>query len=343
MKAQPELEFDPRPRAITTNSSDEFFVLRARAKAGEFVIESIEIGNGLGQWIFRVRWPVDKVPTTLHCEMTGSGHDGRIGLVKRPTSKHILDLAACAGSPARGVGMRPPFHLTAGRPFYLIPDPAMNPKALDAVWQCQCGSPIQKLVLICIAHHSSDSGTGSRPSRGRIARECNLCIRSVTRALRQLETTGWLSVRRTGTPDRKLTNNYVVHVDCRQQSLKLNGGLTVTRDGGLTVRNGGLTVSLTGREQAIKGFKALKGTSKVKSQGVGNGEKDAMEKFLGLLSSEERSAYGANWRLRYRECADKFNRVLMDVESAIKEGAQIISVAAVADIRWREFQPATRR
>ena len=54
IQAQPELEFDPRPREIVTDSSAEFFALCERDKAGELVIESIQRGDGNGQWICRV-------------------------------------------------------------------------------------------------------------------------------------------------------------------------------------------------------------------------------------------------------------------------------------------------
>ena len=52
---QPELTLD-RPREIVTNSTAEFLALCDRAKAGEFRIESIEVGEGAGQWVCLVRW-----------------------------------------------------------------------------------------------------------------------------------------------------------------------------------------------------------------------------------------------------------------------------------------------
>ncbi len=53
---QPELELDPRPQVIISESGEEFALLCDRARCGEFTIESIQVGDGNGQWIFRVRW-----------------------------------------------------------------------------------------------------------------------------------------------------------------------------------------------------------------------------------------------------------------------------------------------
>ncbi len=55
-EAQPELEFDPRPREIVTDSSEEFFALCARAVAGEFQITAVRVGDGPAQWICEVEW-----------------------------------------------------------------------------------------------------------------------------------------------------------------------------------------------------------------------------------------------------------------------------------------------
>jgi len=57
---QPELTFDSKPiekpNLIVTNSGPEFFVVCDRAKAGQFVIESMKVGDGPAQWICSVRW-----------------------------------------------------------------------------------------------------------------------------------------------------------------------------------------------------------------------------------------------------------------------------------------------
>jgi hypothetical protein len=50
---QPELPFDPRPDLIVTDYASEFFALCAR---DDLRIESIERGEGNGQWLCRVKW-----------------------------------------------------------------------------------------------------------------------------------------------------------------------------------------------------------------------------------------------------------------------------------------------
>ena len=107
--------------------------------------------------------------------------------------------------------------------------------------------------------------------------------------------------------------------------------------------NPGKQLLPTNPEPSVKSFKALKGVQRLKATKVKSGERDALERLFSLFTSEEQTAYGANWRLRYRESADKFIRVVADIESAIREGSELISAAAVANIRWREFQPRTIR
>lgn len=182
---------------------------------------------------------------------------GTVGLVKKPIPEHILTLAACVGSPSRESGVLPFLHLLTGRLFFLSANHpiAMNPKALDAVWKCQCENAIQKLVLICLAHHSKDDGVGARPSRLMIARKCNLSVRSVTRALRQLEEAGWVSIRRTGTPNRKMANSYVIHLNPRRKTPPaIDGRHAVTRNRGLIVTRNGCPIDPpTGDPQSPNG------------------------------------------------------------------------------------------
>ena len=45
------------PRTIETGTSDEFFAVCDRAKAGEIIIYSLEVGKTNGAWILRVGEP----------------------------------------------------------------------------------------------------------------------------------------------------------------------------------------------------------------------------------------------------------------------------------------------
>jgi len=54
--AQPELKFDDHPREIVTENSEDFFALCERDRAGELVIESVQVGDSKGQWICRVKY-----------------------------------------------------------------------------------------------------------------------------------------------------------------------------------------------------------------------------------------------------------------------------------------------
>ena len=56
MTAQPELQFDARPRLLVSDSPQEFEGIIARADGGEIIIESIAVGDGNAQWLFGVRW-----------------------------------------------------------------------------------------------------------------------------------------------------------------------------------------------------------------------------------------------------------------------------------------------
>ena len=56
---QPDLSFETapdKPRQIVTESSEQFFALCDRAKAGELIIESITVGKGNGLWIAQVSY-----------------------------------------------------------------------------------------------------------------------------------------------------------------------------------------------------------------------------------------------------------------------------------------------
>ncbi len=57
MTAQPELVFDTRPRLPISDTADEFDGIIARAASGEFVIESVQVGENNAQWVFKVRYP----------------------------------------------------------------------------------------------------------------------------------------------------------------------------------------------------------------------------------------------------------------------------------------------
>ncbi len=88
--------------------------------------------------------------------------------------------------------------------------------------------------------------------------------------------------------------------------------------------------------------KEVKGTdSKVPLKG----EEEAMFELTGYFSPDECSAYGANWRLRYRECPEKFKRLLLDLDHSRrcpgKKRTQ--SWAAIANIRWHQLKPETKR
>ena len=57
MTAQPELIFDIRPRLLVSDTADEFEGIIARAASGEFVIESVQVGEHRAQWVFKVMYP----------------------------------------------------------------------------------------------------------------------------------------------------------------------------------------------------------------------------------------------------------------------------------------------
>ena len=59
---QPELQFDPRPRTITPETSEEFFDLCARV---DLKVVSVQVGRTPGEWICRVRY----------CEQQGNNLD----------------------------------------------------------------------------------------------------------------------------------------------------------------------------------------------------------------------------------------------------------------------------
>ena len=90
---------------------------------------------------------------------------------------------------------------------------------------------------------------------------------------------------------------------------------------------------LSTNSKVLKAFKPLKR----------NGEDNAVFSLFEYFTPEERSCYGANWRLRYRESADKFRRVVADLHAEKQEGRPIASYAAIANIRWNEFAPRTKR
>ncbi len=51
---------DARPNVITTETSEEFAEVCARAKAGEFFISSVSVGRTPAEWVCRVVWPNEK-------------------------------------------------------------------------------------------------------------------------------------------------------------------------------------------------------------------------------------------------------------------------------------------
>jgi hypothetical protein len=75
------------------------------------------------------------------------------------------------------------------------------------------------------------------------------------------------------------------------------------------------------------------------------GEEEAIFELTGYFTPDECSAYGANWRLRYRECPEKFKRLLADLDHSRrcpgKKRTQ--SWAAIANIRWNQLKPETKR
>lgn len=51
---------------ITTNSAEEYFALCRRIEAGEFVMQSIDVGKTNGEWIFTLREPTPTQPMLLN-------------------------------------------------------------------------------------------------------------------------------------------------------------------------------------------------------------------------------------------------------------------------------------
>jgi len=239
----------------------------------------------------------------------------------------------------------------------------MSNPILNEVWKIHTETSTQKLVLVYLADRASHEGY-CFPSRKRIAGACGLSLYGVTLQVCALERQGYISVKRPRVPGRGRANLYrmvLAHEQLNLDLAKVNGeignpvalsNIKKSPDRATPLALKGNPVAPNPHESKVKGFKALKsvtpgtalkGFQRLKASGVGNGERDALDRLFSLLSQDERIAYGANWRLRYRECADKFVRVVSDIESAIREGCQMLSVAAVADIRWREFQPRTVR
>ena len=83
------------------------------------------------------------------------------------------------------------------------------------VWQHSRPRPTAKYVLLCIADHAHDDGTGAYPSVTRIATETGLSRRAVINLIAELERDRYLDVRRA----KGDSNEYVIHPTGAQHSL----------------------------------------------------------------------------------------------------------------------------
>lgn len=203
----------------------------------------------------------------------------------------------------------------------------MSIKAMSLVWEDQTvTSRAELLVLLAMADHARDPDFVCYPSIHSLAKKARCSERTVYRIIAKLELLGKLSVKSSAGP--KGTNLYRV----------TPGGVTPchpVRTGPVVSPESSGTISIKG---TLKGFKALKRGPTMEEL-----EAKAMRFLSELFSPEEYSAYGANWRLRFRECPDKFRRVVDDLVETAKSGNRVVSYAAIANIRWNEFAPRTTR
>ncbi len=125
-------------------------------------------------------------------------------------------------------------------------EPDMSYEATRYVYDLRGITPPQRAVLVRLADHANDDGK-AWPSIRSLAATTSLSLRTVQRALRDLETLGFIRInRRTATAGDPTSNEY--------ELCKFRGGVTVT-GGGVTVTGGGVTV--TGGGVTVTGLSGI--------------------------------------------------------------------------------------
>ena len=104
------------------------------------------------------------------------------------------------------------------------------------------GTP--KPVLICLAWHAAEDGSGARPSVATIAREIGFSVRAVRDALRELERAQLIiaEVRQVGKPSSYRLSNLRQQAP-RQQPPKANGAVATPAGGAVTPAGGAETTA----------------------------------------------------------------------------------------------------
>lgn len=206
----------------------------------------------------------------------------------------------------------------------------------------------ERMVLVALAWHSDDKGV-CWPSIQRIADICVMTKRGVYKTLAILKSKQKIAIK--SGRGRTHVNHYQIKVNTIHLSdekvnevhlLEPLKGEPYSLKGEYRSPESSGTVILQSfkalKGEPVQSFKALKAASQNR-----NGEQKSIQALLSMFSAEERTAYGGNWTLRYRDCPDKFVRVLNDLQTQQKEGPIPDSWAAIADLRWREFKPETKR
>ena len=114
------------------------------------------------------------------------------------------------------------------------------------VWSNSRHSGTEKLMLLAIAEHVSDSSGIAWPSVARLARMCGVCDRQAKRLLKALQQSGELQIDRNA-GSKQGTNRYAI--GCIEKALaEASGDMDVTTGGDINVTTGGdadVTTSVT--------------------------------------------------------------------------------------------------
>jgi Helix-turn-helix domain len=79
--------------------------------------------------------------------------------------------------------------------------------------------PTEKLVLLAMADHARDDGTGCYPSIATLSRKTSLSIRAVQKTMRGLEAAGYLISHGKSRGGRGVTTEYTITLDRGQRTL----------------------------------------------------------------------------------------------------------------------------
>lgn len=181
------------------------------------------------------------------------------------------------------------------------------------IWLDKKLSWFEKCLLAEI--DSFDNGPGCFASASHLANMMDSTTGSIRYILSRLRRLGWIKDLPSNDPNRRF--------------------IAVCKNGGALVATNGGALVATNTEVLVK--------RDSKSFQRRTGEREELKKLLDFFTPSERSAYGANWRLRYRECPDKFRRVADEIRVMVAENQKVKSYAAVANHCWNEFAPKTTR